>query len=127
VKRQLQKSLNVKRSVCIGRHKTSVSLEDAFWKDIQEIAAIRNVLLSDLLATIDTGRHFGGLSSAIRLFVLDHYLWGLFVIALISGSGSFCRLRKAYKETADKENDWYEKPPRHANRKDGDYNSQSSN
>jgi predicted DNA-binding ribbon-helix-helix protein len=73
MKRQLQKSLNVKRSVRIGRHKTSVSLEDAFWKDIQEIAAIRNVLLSDLLATIDTGRHLGGLSSAIRLFVLDHY------------------------------------------------------
>jgi predicted DNA-binding ribbon-helix-helix protein len=73
MKRQLQKSLNLKRSVRIGRHKTSVSLEDAFWKDIQEIAAIRNVSLSDLLATIDTGRHYGGLSSAIRLFVLEHY------------------------------------------------------
>jgi predicted DNA-binding ribbon-helix-helix protein len=54
-------------------HKTSVSLEDAFWKDVQEIAAIRNVSLSDLLAMIDTGRHYGGLSSAIRLFVLEHY------------------------------------------------------
>jgi len=73
MKRHLQKSLNLKRSVRIGRHKTSVSLEDAFWKDIQEIAAIRNVSLSDLLATIDTGRHYGGLSTAIRLFVLEHY------------------------------------------------------
>jgi predicted DNA-binding ribbon-helix-helix protein len=73
MKRQLQKSLNLKRPVRIGRHKTSVSLEDAFWKDIQEIAAIRKVSLPDLLAAIDTGRHFGGLSSAIRLFVLEHY------------------------------------------------------
>ena len=38
----------MKRSVRIGPHSTSVSLEDAFWKDIHEIAAIRNVLLSDL-------------------------------------------------------------------------------
>jgi predicted DNA-binding ribbon-helix-helix protein len=73
MKCHLQKSLNLKRSVRIGRHKTSVSLEDAFWKDVQEIAAIRNLSLSDLLATIDTGRHYGGLSSAIRLFVLEHY------------------------------------------------------
>jgi predicted DNA-binding ribbon-helix-helix protein len=73
MKRQLQKSLNTKRSVRIGRHKTSVSLEDAFWKDIREIAAIRKVSLPDLLAAIDTGRHYGGLSSAIRLFVLEHY------------------------------------------------------
>jgi predicted DNA-binding ribbon-helix-helix protein len=74
MKRHLQKSLNVKRPVRIGRHKTSVSLEDAFWKDIHEIAAIRNVLLSDLLATIDSDRQHGNLSSAIRLFVLDYYL-----------------------------------------------------
>jgi predicted DNA-binding ribbon-helix-helix protein len=73
MKRHLQKSRNTKRSVRIGRHKTSVSLEDAFWKDIQKIAAIRNAPLSDLLAAIDTGRHYGGLSSAIRLFVLEHY------------------------------------------------------
>jgi predicted DNA-binding ribbon-helix-helix protein len=73
MKRQLQKSLNVKRAVRIGRHNTSVSLEDAFWRDIHEIAANRNVRLPDLLATIDTRRHYGGLSSAIRLFVLEHY------------------------------------------------------
>jgi predicted DNA-binding ribbon-helix-helix protein len=73
VDRHLQKSLNAKRSVVIGRHKTSVSLEDAFWKGFNEIAASRNITLSDLLATIDTGRNYGGLSSAIRLFVLEHY------------------------------------------------------
>jgi hypothetical protein len=45
MKRQLQKSLNAKRSVVITRHKTSVSLEDAFWKSFNEIAASRNMTL----------------------------------------------------------------------------------
>jgi predicted DNA-binding ribbon-helix-helix protein len=67
------KSPVVKRSIVIAGHKTSVSLEDAFWKGLKEIAAIRNVTLSDLVATIDGGRRQGNLSSAIRLFVLDYY------------------------------------------------------
>jgi predicted DNA-binding ribbon-helix-helix protein len=73
MKRQLQKSLNAKRSVVIAQHKTSVSLEAAFWKGFTEIAATRNVRVSDLAATVNKGRQPGGLSSAIRLFVLDHY------------------------------------------------------
>ena len=73
MKSQLQKFLNAKRSVVIAGHKTSVSLEDAFWKSFNEIAASRNMTLSDLLATIDSDRQHGNLSSAIRLFVLDHY------------------------------------------------------
>jgi predicted DNA-binding ribbon-helix-helix protein len=67
------KSPVVKRSIVIAGHKTSVSLEDAFWKGLKDIATDRNVTLSDLVASIDTGRHQGNLSSAIRLFVLDHY------------------------------------------------------
>jgi predicted DNA-binding ribbon-helix-helix protein len=67
------KSPVVKRSIVIAGHKTSVSLEDAFWKGLKEIAAARNVTLSDLVATIDGGRRQGNLSSAIRLFVLDFY------------------------------------------------------
>ena len=63
----------VKRSIVIAGHKTSVSLEDAFWQGLKEIATEREMTLSDLVATIDTGRHNGNLSSAIRLFVLDHY------------------------------------------------------
>ena len=63
----------VKRSIVIAGHKTSVSLEDAFWQGLKEIATERGMTLSDLVATIDTGRHAGNLSSAIRLFVLDHY------------------------------------------------------
>jgi predicted DNA-binding ribbon-helix-helix protein len=67
------KSPVVKRSIVIAGHKTSVSLEDAFWKGLKEIAAGRNMTLSDLVASIDGGRRQGNLSSAIRLFVLDHY------------------------------------------------------
>jgi predicted DNA-binding ribbon-helix-helix protein len=67
------KSPVVKRSIVIAGHKTSVSLEDAFWKCLKEIAGNRKKTLSDLVASIDTDRHAGNLSSAIRLFVLDHY------------------------------------------------------
>jgi predicted DNA-binding ribbon-helix-helix protein len=67
------KSPVVKRSIVIAGHKTSVSLEDAFWKALKEIAGAREITLSDLVASIDTDRHHGNLSSAIRLFVLDHY------------------------------------------------------
>jgi predicted DNA-binding ribbon-helix-helix protein len=67
------KSPVVKRSIVIAGHKTSVSLEDAFWKSLKEIAGSRDVTLSDLVASIDSERQHGNLSSAIRLFVLDHY------------------------------------------------------
>jgi predicted DNA-binding ribbon-helix-helix protein len=67
------KSLIVKRSVVLGGHKTSVSVEDAFWNSVKEIAASGKMTVSELLTAIDCGRHHGNLSSAIRLFVLDFY------------------------------------------------------
>jgi predicted DNA-binding ribbon-helix-helix protein len=67
------KSPVIKRSIVIAGHKTSVSLEDAFWGGLKDIATGRGMTLSELVATIDTGRQHGNLSSAIRLFVLDHY------------------------------------------------------
>ncbi len=67
------KSPVVKRSIVIAGHKTSVSLEDAFWKGLKEIAGGRDMTLSDLVSTIDSDRRHGNLSSAIRLFVLDYY------------------------------------------------------
>jgi predicted DNA-binding ribbon-helix-helix protein len=67
------KSPVVKRSIVILDHKTSVSLEDAFWKGLKEIAVTRRMTLSGLVAAIDAQRQHGNLSSAIRLFVLDHY------------------------------------------------------
>ena len=71
------KSPVVKRSIVIAGHKTSVSLEDAFWTGLKEIAAGRDITLSDLVATIDTERRHGNLSSAIRLYVLDFDRKGL--------------------------------------------------
>jgi predicted DNA-binding ribbon-helix-helix protein len=67
------KSPVVKRSIVIAGHKTSVSLEDAFWDALKEIANTRNATLSELVAGIDASRNQGNLSSAIRLFVLNHY------------------------------------------------------
>jgi predicted DNA-binding ribbon-helix-helix protein len=67
------KSAIVKRSIVIAGHKTSVSLEDAFWKGLKVIAAGRGLTLSEVVGEIDSARAQGNLSSALRLFVLDHY------------------------------------------------------
>ncbi|MBV9565002.1 MAG: ribbon-helix-helix domain-containing protein [Bradyrhizobium sp.] len=69
----MEKSPVVKRSIVIGGHKTSVSLEDAFWTGIKEISGERSLTLSQLVSEIDEGRAHGNLSSAVRLFVLDYY------------------------------------------------------
>jgi predicted DNA-binding ribbon-helix-helix protein len=63
----------IKRSIVIAGHKTSVSLEDAFWQGLKDIAVERRTTLSDLVASIDSRRRQGNLSSAIRLFVLDRF------------------------------------------------------
>ena len=64
------KSSVLKRSIVIAGHKTSVSLEDAFWDSLKEIAGERDMTLADLVASIDANRNHSNLSSAIRLFVL---------------------------------------------------------
>ena len=65
------KSPIVKRSIVIGGHKTSVSLEDAFWSGLKEIAHAQHITLSNMVSNIDRARQQTNLSSAIRLFVLD--------------------------------------------------------
>ena len=67
------KSPVVKRSIVVGGHKTSVSLEEAFWNGMKEISHERSMTLSELVGEIDTARQQGNLSSAIRLFVLGHF------------------------------------------------------
>jgi predicted DNA-binding ribbon-helix-helix protein len=67
------KSLIFKRSIMVAGHKTSVSLEDAFWNGLKEIARERHMRLSELVAEIDAQRQLGNLSSALRLFVLEFY------------------------------------------------------
>ncbi|MFA7431749.1 MAG: ribbon-helix-helix domain-containing protein [Rhodospirillaceae bacterium] len=70
----------VKRSVRVAGHQTSVSLEDAFWHALKDIAAARGIGLNALIAEIDTSRVDAGedaaatnLSSAIRVYVLEWY------------------------------------------------------
>jgi predicted DNA-binding ribbon-helix-helix protein len=70
------KSSIVKRSIVLAGHKTSVSLEEPFYQALKDIAASRRVPLRDLITRIDTDREHGNLSSAIRLFVLNHYQAG---------------------------------------------------
>ena len=67
------KSPIVKRSIVLAGHKTSVSLEDAFWEGLKDIAKTKRKTLSNLVGGIDTDREHANLSSAIRLFVLNHY------------------------------------------------------
>ena len=67
------KSPVLKRSIAVRGHKTSVSLEDAFWNALKEIASHRKLTLSEVVDAVDSGREHSNLSSALRLFVLDHY------------------------------------------------------
>ena len=69
----MKKSLVIKRSIVVGGHKTSVSLEDDFWDALKEIARVNRVTLSDLVGSLDQQRQHGNLSSTLRLFVLNHY------------------------------------------------------
>jgi predicted DNA-binding ribbon-helix-helix protein len=66
------KSAIVKRSVVIGGQKTSVSLEDSFWAVLKELAREQKVPLCELITGVHARRSVGNLSSALRLFVLDH-------------------------------------------------------
>jgi predicted DNA-binding ribbon-helix-helix protein len=67
------KSLVVKRSIVLAGQNTSVSLEEPFWQGLKDIATSRGTTLSDLIGSIDRKRKHDNLSSALRLFVLDHY------------------------------------------------------
>ena len=60
-----------KHSLVIRGHGTSISLEDAFWTALKDIADRRGVALAALVADIDAARGIGNLSSAIRVFVLQ--------------------------------------------------------
>jgi predicted DNA-binding ribbon-helix-helix protein len=62
-----------KRSIVIGSHKTSISLEDSFWTSLKQIARERAMTVAELIAALDATRKEGNLSSTIRVFLLDHY------------------------------------------------------
>lgn len=64
----------VKHSLTLHGHRTSVSLEEPFWRAFREIAAERGLPVNALAEVIDEGRAPDvGLASAIRVYVLAHY------------------------------------------------------
>jgi predicted DNA-binding ribbon-helix-helix protein len=62
-----------KRSIYPNRHNTSVTLEDAFWESLKDIAHRRCRSVSDLIGEIDAKPRQGNLASALRLYVLRFY------------------------------------------------------
>ena len=61
----------VKHSLTLKGHRTSVSLEAAFWDAFRDLARVRGLSLNELAAEVDAGREGDvGLASAIRVFVL---------------------------------------------------------
>lgn len=66
----------VKHSLTLRGHRTSVSLEDAFWQAFRDLAAAEGATINALAATIDAGRGDVGLASAIRVAVLEAALTG---------------------------------------------------
>ena len=59
-----------KHSIVIAGHRTSVTLEDAFWRALRDFAAEDGLSVNDLVARIDENRE-GNLSSALRVYVLE--------------------------------------------------------
>jgi predicted DNA-binding ribbon-helix-helix protein len=64
----------IKRSLVIAGHRTSVSLEDAFWRELKTLAARRRQSINALVAEIDADRGSANLSSAIRVFLFENAL-----------------------------------------------------
>ena len=70
------KSLLRKRSITLDTHKSSMTLEDAFWDALKDIAAAQGTTVDRLMTAIDSERRerrHPNLSSAVRLFVLAYY------------------------------------------------------
>ena len=67
------KSAVLKRSIVLAGHKTSVSLENEFWQGLHSIADLKQVSLAKLVEKIDADRRHNNLSSAIRVFVFNHF------------------------------------------------------
>ena len=72
-KKHLARVNAIKRSVYVDGHKTSVSLENEFWDGLCEVARHKNLTALTLVATIASDRNRNNLSSAVRVFVLNHF------------------------------------------------------
>ena len=63
----------LKRSIVLGGRKTSVSLEDAFWLALKQMAAAEGITVTQLISRVDGDRHPANLSSALRVHVIEHF------------------------------------------------------
>jgi predicted DNA-binding ribbon-helix-helix protein len=61
-----------KRSFTIAGHKTSISLEQAFWDALKDAATAKQLSVAELVSTIDKTRGAANLSSAVRVWILEH-------------------------------------------------------
>jgi predicted DNA-binding ribbon-helix-helix protein len=95
------KSSVVKRSIVLAGHKTSVTLEDAFWRALKEIAGGRQITLSNLVSEIDSERQQSNLSSAIRLFVLDFHRGQLADLKGYGGMHQLADLERTWRNAPD--------------------------
>lgn len=68
----MPRRLSQKHSVTVAGHRTSITLEVAFWESLKEIAHVHNKSVNCLIAEIDTAQP-ENLSSALRVFILDYY------------------------------------------------------
>jgi predicted DNA-binding ribbon-helix-helix protein len=72
-RREAVKSSIFKRSLVVAGLKTSVSLEEEFWKSLKEIATERNMTVTELVGEINANRQHANSSSAVRVFVIGVY------------------------------------------------------
>ena len=66
----------IKRSITIKGHSTSISLENSFWDGLNEIAKVKKISIASLVSEIDKNRNSKqeyGLSSAVRVFILNYF------------------------------------------------------
>ena len=76
----------VKRSFSIRGHRTSISLEEPFWDALREAATRERLSLAALIARIDESRGKAGLSSAVRVWILDDVRRGSAVVSYDGGN-----------------------------------------
>jgi predicted DNA-binding ribbon-helix-helix protein len=69
----VKKTFVIKRSILINGHKTSLSLEDEFWRGLHEVAHDKNTTVPRLVEEIDRTTNNCNLSSAIRVFVFKYF------------------------------------------------------
>lgn len=63
----------IKRSIKVGERSISVSLEDAFWEGFRDLAKLDGLTLGELLSTVSSDLQAGGLSSAVRVYILKRF------------------------------------------------------